>query len=118
MKVTCHVKLSEDDLLSRCLDGKTQNQNEAVNGMFWDHIPKGVFVGAEVLQLGIYDVVANFNIGSQACIKVSDKLGISLGEYCMNDCEQSDKMQVVKANYKKRPENKTRRLLQGKRGEN
>ena len=50
-----YAKLSEDDLLRRCLDGKTQNQNEALNGMFWERVPQGVFVGAEVLQLRIYD---------------------------------------------------------------
>ena len=29
-----YSRLSEDNLLSRCLDGKTQNQNESLNGMF------------------------------------------------------------------------------------
>ena len=29
--------------------GKSQNQNEALNGMFWERVPKVVFVGAEVL---------------------------------------------------------------------
>ena len=35
--------LSEDDPLRKCLDGKTQNQNEAFNGMIWQIIPKSVF---------------------------------------------------------------------------
>ena len=37
-----YAKSSEDDILSRCLDGKTQNQNEALNGIFWERLPKGV----------------------------------------------------------------------------
>ena len=47
-----YKRLSEDSLLKRCFDGKTQNQNESLNGMIWDHVPKGVFVGSETLQLG------------------------------------------------------------------
>ena len=44
-----HVKpiferLSEESLLERCLDGKTQNQNESFNGMIWNRVPKEVFV--------------------------------------------------------------------------
>ena len=61
-----YLRLSEDALLTRCLDGKTQNQNESINGMIWDRVPKDVFVGAEILELGVYDVVSHFNIGSQA----------------------------------------------------
>ena len=34
------VNLSEDDLLEKCLHGKTQNQNESFNGMIWQRIPK------------------------------------------------------------------------------
>lgn len=84
--------------------------------MFWERVPKDVFVGAEVFQLGIYDSIAHFNIGSQACIKVFGKLGISPGEFCMTGCEHLDRIQVAKANYKERPANKTRRrLFRGKR---
>ena len=33
-------RLSEDSLLEKCLDGKTQNQNESLNGMIWERVPK------------------------------------------------------------------------------
>lgn len=49
-------------------------------------------MGAKVLQAGISYVVAHFNIGSWACIKTFDKLGISSGEFSMTGCEQSDKI--------------------------
>ena len=42
-----YLSLSEDALLTRCLDGKTQNQNEALNGTIWERVPKEVFVGAD-----------------------------------------------------------------------
>ena len=47
-----YQRLSVDALLTRFLDGKTQNQNESLDGMIWNRVPKEVFVGAEVLELG------------------------------------------------------------------
>ena len=71
MKVIAKVKpifarLSEEDLLKKCLHGKTQNQNESFDRMIWDRIPKTTFVGKEVFELGVFDAVANFNMGTEA----------------------------------------------------
>lgn len=68
--------------------------------MIWERVPKGTFVGSDVLQLGMYDAVANFNIGCKASIKTLDKLGISPGQYCQVECHQRDNLRVNKANYK------------------
>jgi hypothetical protein len=46
------IRLSSNELLSKCLDGETQNQNESINGMIWNRIPKNIFVGFDVLELG------------------------------------------------------------------
>ena len=48
-----YIRLSEDSLLERCLHGKTQNQNESLNGMIWQRVPKEVYVGRETLELGL-----------------------------------------------------------------
>ena len=60
-----YKRLSADTLLS-----KTQNQNDSLNGMIWNRLPKSVFVGANVLKLGIYDAVAHFNIGATATTEI------------------------------------------------
>ena len=67
-----YATLSNDTLLRKCLDGKTQNQNESFNGMIWQCIPKTVFVGSDVFQVGVYDADAHFNIGERATTKVLD----------------------------------------------
>ena len=36
-------RLSSDDILSRCLKGLSQNQNEAINGILWSICPKTKF---------------------------------------------------------------------------
>ena len=41
---------SDDKLLSKCVDGKTQNQNECFNNYVWRRIPKDDHVGMNVVQ--------------------------------------------------------------------
>jgi hypothetical protein len=55
------------------LDGETQNQNESINGMIWKRIPKNIFVGFDVLELGVYDAVAHFNIGAEGAVNIFKK---------------------------------------------
>ena len=59
-------------------------------GMFWERVPRGTTAGY------LWLFVVHFNIGSQACIEVFDKLGISPGEFCMTDCEHSDRISMVR----------------------
>ena len=80
-----YSQLSEDNLLSKCLDGKIQNPNESLNGMFWERVLKDVFVGTYILQLGINDAMAHFNIGYQPSMKIFEKLGISPGQHCLTE---------------------------------
>ena len=46
------TRLSNHDLLSRCLKGMTQNQNEAANGILWSKCPKTKFCGARRVRTG------------------------------------------------------------------
>ena len=54
------ARLSPDQLLKKCLHGKTQNQNESFNRMIWDRVPKSRYVGKDTFDLGVHDAVANF----------------------------------------------------------
>lgn len=46
--------------------------------MIWNWIPKNVFVGFDVLELGIYGVVAQFNIGAEAAINILKEINHEL----------------------------------------
>jgi hypothetical protein len=105
-----YERLSNDALLERCLDGKTQNQNESLNGMIWN-LPKEVFIGSEVLKLGVYNAVAHFNIGSQAGLNVLELLGIDPGTFCLVELQQQDHERVDKAEFKAQEENKKKRKI-------
>lgn len=67
--------------MKKCLNGKTQNQNESLNGMIWNWLPKTVFVGAVVLNFGAYDAVAHFNIGNKAAVNIFSELGLIPGHF-------------------------------------
>ena len=70
--------LSSDELSSKCLHGKTQNQNETFNGTIWTRIPNTNFVDFKVFELSVLDAVAHFNIGNLATLLIFDKLGIRI----------------------------------------
>ena len=55
--------LTREALLYWCLHGRMQNQNEAINQLYWIRCPKGVFAGNYVLELGVADAVIVFNSG-------------------------------------------------------
>ena len=51
--------------------------------MIWSPIPKYTYVSFSQFQLGVYDAVANFNIGRKAIILIFEKLNIIPGKYCL-----------------------------------
>ncbi|XP_028414795.1 uncharacterized protein LOC114537882 [Dendronephthya gigantea] len=111
-----YAKLSNNELLSKCLDCKTQNQNESFNGMVWNRLPKQVFVGSDVLHLGVYDAVSHFNIGARASIKIFERMNISSGDHCLAQCSTADKQRIQSAERKSEEEvKKRRRLVRAKR---
>ena len=104
-------RLSSDDLLVKCLDGKTQNQNESLNGMIWNRLPKSIFVGGNVLQLGVYDAVAHFNMGSRASVDILQEDGLVPGYYFQEGVCKADKKRVKKADHRAKPDVKKRRKV-------
>ena len=106
-----YVRLSENNLLKKWLHGKTQNQNESLNGMVWQRIPKEVYVGSEKLQLGLYDAVAHFNIGSITVIELFQALGIPPGKYTEEGCRLQDQLRIHTAQHQSKPSTKKRRKV-------
>ena len=126
MNVIKHVEpifkdLGNPDLLSKCLHGQTQNQNESFNAMIWKRVPKSMYVGMTQFQLGLYDAVANFNIGNSASIKVLEKLGLDSGYHTVIGCKELNVQRIKNAGRKESEKAKTRRRylrgLQKSRGD-
>ena len=79
-------ELTTEENLQKCLHGETQNRNESFNGTIWERIPKSKYVSLKQFEFGVYDDVANFNIGRKASILIFEKLGMIPGKYTLKGC--------------------------------
>jgi hypothetical protein len=89
--------LSNDNLLSKCLHGKTQNPNECFNSTIWKRVPKKTFVGLETMQIGVEDAVVVFNDGNMGRVKILEALGMKPGFNTLKQLRAFDSVRVAKA---------------------
>ena len=73
--------LSKDALLSKCLHGQTQNNNEAINNFIWQRCPKQTYVSRIVIEMAVSSAVLEFNEGCIGLYGVFKKLGIACGRF-------------------------------------
>ena len=111
------MELSSDELLSKCLHGKTQNQNESFNATIWERLPKtkyNSFIHLE-LELVTYDAVACFNISRKATILIYEKLKMRPGLYTVDGCAKLNRKRLSRSAYRNKTVVKKRRtVLRGK----
>ena len=55
--------------------------------MIWDHVPKSRYVSFSQLELGLYDAVANFNVGRKASMLIYEKINMIPGKYSLRGCQ-------------------------------
>ena len=75
------LRLSGNALLEKCLHGRTQNDNKAFNAFVWKRAPKDVFVGKNVLDIGVASAVVAFNDGAAGIINIMDKIVLHTGHF-------------------------------------
>ncbi|XP_065641660.1 uncharacterized protein LOC136073639 [Hydra vulgaris] len=94
------IALQDENLLSKCLHGKTQNQNESFNATIWNRVPKDTFVKLVQLEIAAYDAVAHFNIGNLATLKIYDKMQMERGSYTELGCKDKNRSRLKNASRK------------------
>ncbi len=72
-------RLSDSDLLKRCLLGLTQNQKESLNGRLWSLVPKSRFYGKRRVTIGVCEVICVSNTGAGSKSVLMERLGIQPG---------------------------------------
>ena len=70
------VDLCKDELLKKCFDCKTQNQNESFNDTVWQRLQKTNYVGYRQFSLGVYDAVAVFNNERKVSIDIYENMNM------------------------------------------
>lgn len=58
-----YQRLGSTTLLSRCVDGKTQNANEALHSVLWSKCPKTIFVSKSTLLMRLSEGICTYNTG-------------------------------------------------------
>ncbi|GBM17015.1 hypothetical protein AVEN_133289-1 [Araneus ventricosus] len=58
-----YQRLTNNELLARCVSGKTQNVNESIHSVIWINYPKETFVPKERLELAVISAICEFNFG-------------------------------------------------------
>lgn len=92
-----YADLCTDELLKKCLHGKTQNANESFNGMIWQRVPKDVHASLPIVLFGLYDVVCHFNDGNKSVANILREAGTEPGHHAILACYTRDQQRVKKA---------------------
>lgn len=95
-----YQRLSSDSLLNKCLAGKTQNANEALNNVIWSKCPKTTFMSKAKLELGVCEAISIYNTGyEKTSSSFQDAAGISPGAHSAKVAKHFDKkrLQLAKA---------------------
>lgn len=71
--------LSHPNLLTRCLGGKTQNNNESINSVIWKLCPKTQGSGRRIVEIATNEAVILFNEGNRGRKNVMEEFGIVVG---------------------------------------
>ena len=69
--------LSKDELLQRCVEGLTQNNNESFNQNVWKVIPKNLPAIFKTVSIGAYIATCVLKAGTYSLLALSNGLGIS-----------------------------------------
>ena len=97
--------------VSAGLHGKTQNQNESFNSMIWDRIPQMRYVSFTQLEFGMYDAVANFNIGKKASVLIYEKMNLIPGKFTLQGCDKISRKKLFASKYREIDSTQKRRKI-------
>lgn len=101
--------LGGKSLLSRCMKGLTQNQNECAHSTLWNIAPKHIFQNPQVIFFAGALATGLFNDGHVFLGKVLNRLGYAPGKFTIKAMETADKERVRKAKLQAKLETKAKR---------
>ena len=78
--------LSSEALLSKCLDGLTQNNNELLNALIWKKYPKDVYVSRNIIENGVASAVLEFHDNTQGIRKIYENACLHFGKFITDCC--------------------------------
>ena len=93
-------RLSEDNLLKRCVRNKTQNPNESLHSTIWKYCPKAIFVGRKTMETAVALAVCRFSMGSSFQQTLCRIVGIQSGSILKQANAEKDSQRLLLAEKK------------------
>jgi len=93
-------RLSEENLLKRCLKGLTQNQNESINSILWAKISKVRFCGKRRIVIATCETFCTANTGAASKASILQRLGIEPGRNTVSLLRKEDWARLACASRK------------------
>lgn len=106
-----YKELIAESLLQKCLHGKTQNANEALNGLIWQRCPKTVYCGRKNLEVGVASAVCAMNDGKDAIKYILKRMSLKPGAQAENGLTLSSRKRKQQAQLQNSDRAKKRRKL-------
>ncbi|CAK9813129.1 Transposable element Tcb2 transposase [Anthophora plagiata] len=104
-------RLTDTDLLERCIEGYTQNNNESLNAVIWSMAPKVHYSGAKIVEIASYIAASIFNDGYTSVLKIMQLLNLESGLSALQFSENLDSQRISIANIRAQQETKEARKL-------
>ena len=92
----------------KCLHGKTQNANEALNNLIWTKCPKNVYVEREVLEMGVCSAIIIFKDGACGTLNVFRNANMEPRYFAAMYCNKKDGKRIVAMNTKSSTQSKAK----------
>ena len=89
------MDLSKDEILKKCLHGKTQNPNESFNNIVWSKCQKKTFCSKLIIDMGVNAAIIHYNDGLSAVNQLFEKFGFD-GGYVTSKLSLEQTSQVSK----------------------
>lgn len=104
-----YQRLTDEDMLAKCLHGKTQNCNESLHSLIWKRCPKTTYAGPDVVKLAVYDAIIYFNSGAEPQLEVLKRMNMVPGQYMVQGVQRKDTLRIKSSQQKSTPMAKKRR---------
>ena len=95
-----YARLGSRELLEKCVDGYTQNANEALHNIVWRLCPKGLFLYKVGVDIACALAVASYNDGSRSLSDLVDLLKLEPTQSTRGFLCKKDLKRVKEASYK------------------
>ncbi|CAN8002053.1 unnamed protein product [Ixodes hexagonus] len=106
------ARLSDEALLQRCSDGKTQNASESLHSVIWSLSPKTQHASLLSVRRAVAEAVSRYNQGVMKTNKiVTECLGFAPGQCLARRSHERDQHRLHKANKVHSESEKTVRSL-------